>query len=271
MRRHRRWSHGKCSHCRRRPPPHRLHPAIRSADRSADHHRWRRHCWRRRHSGRPCSASERRRSAGRPEVSRLRRRSGRFDRRHSGHRRRARRSDRPPGRRIDRRPARRHRCCHRRPGRRLASHRPANHHLASRRSSRPRRSACSNRSDRPANRRCCPTKTASRRRPGSASKRRRRRCCHRLKACSVSCVHRLSCRRTSRCYPMSHRSVATMRAMKAWMRRTIAAAGSRPSEIRRPLRLRSPVRRSRAETCASAECASFLLVPPPHRCGYRRS
>jgi hypothetical protein len=59
---------------------------------------------------------------------------------------------------------------------------------------------------------------------------------------------------------------------KALRKRTIAAdSGSRPSGMRRPRRLPSPVRRPPAETSASAEYASFLLVPPPHCCGCRHS
>jgi hypothetical protein len=233
MLRHHRWNHGKyfrsVSRLRLR---HRLHRAIRSAGRSAGHHHLRR-----RRSGRPCWASGRRQSAGHQEGSRPRRRSGRSDRHHSDRRHSGRRSDRPRRHRTGRRPARRHHpghhlASHRLASHRLASHRLASHHPVSRRSFRPRHSAYSNRSGRLANR-CYPTtkrKTASR--PGSASKHRHRRCCCRPKACSASCAHHLSSPRKSHCFPKSHRSTART----AWMKRTIAAAGSRPSGIRRLLR-----------------------------------
>ncbi len=253
--RHRRWSRGKCSRRSHRPPSRR-HRAKSSANRSAGHRRRlrRRHRW-----GRPCWASGYRQSAGRQEGSRPRRRSGRSDRR-SGRHHSGRRSDHRPRRRIARRLVRR-----RHPARHLANHRRlASPRPGSRLSFRPRHSACSNR--RLANHRCCRTKTrkiASRRR-GSASKHRHRRC-YRPKACSVSCARHLSYHRKNRCSPKNHRSTAT-RVKTAW-RRTIAVAGSRPSEIRRLHRSQSPVRRLRAETCASAEYASFLLVPSPHRRG----
>jgi hypothetical protein len=250
--RHRRWSHGKYFRSVTRRPPRRHRRVKSSASRSAGHHRSRRHRW-----GRPCWASGCLQSADRQEGSRLRRRSGHSDRsgRHSGHRRSDRRHwhrrfDHRTGRRLARHHYRRHRL--------------ASHHPASRRSFHHRRSACSSR--RLASRRCYPTKRKiGSRRPGSASKRRRRRCCHRPKACSTSCLHHLSCLRKSRCSRPKNRRRSTAKMARAWM--TIAAVGSRPSGIRRLRRLQSPVRQPRAETCASAEYASFLLVPPPHRRG----
>ena len=261
--RHRRWSRGKCSRWSHRPPSRRRHQAKSSANRSAGHHRLRR----RHRSGRPCWASGYRRSASRQEDSRSRRRPDRSDR-HSGRRHSGRRHfvRRHRGRRSDHRTGRRHLARRRHPERHLANHRRlARPHPGSRRSFRLRHSACSSRSGHLANR-CYPMKTrkiASRRR-GSASKHRHRRC-YRPKACSASYARHLSCRRKNRCCPKSRRSMATT-VKTAWTR-TIAVAGSRPSGIRRLHRSQSPARRRRAETCASAEYASFLLVPPPHRRG----
>jgi hypothetical protein len=62
---------------------------------------------------------------------------------------------------------------------------------------------------------------------------------------------------------MSHPMASTRRSRR---KMTIAAAGwgSRPSGMRTLHRLPLLARRPRAEICASAEFASFLLVPPPH-------
>jgi hypothetical protein len=244
--RHRRSSHGKC---------------FPGACRRTHRHRWNQgNCFgsvgcpppRRRRSGHRCSASGCRHSAVHPAGSRRRSHSDRRSDRRSAH-----------SGRLG------HRGCHLDCHRTDYHHRP-DRHPANRRSSVTRQSccrrtaaACSSRFARRTN--CGPEKMIASH-PGSALKSRR--CRRRPRTACWNCYGR-----KSQSHPTDWKgrrwesqSRPTASRMTARPKKTIAAAaeGSRPSGMRTLHRLPSPGRRPRAEICASAEFASFLLIPPPH-------